>query len=85
MADAPHTAVLAFEYNPERAAQIARALAPEAGAIEGDRTTATLDHEEEAVTITVAAEDLVALRAGTNTWSTLVEVAERAAKMGNPP
>ena len=49
----------------------------EVGDIESDRTRATLDSEDRTVTVTVEADDLVALRAGLNTWSTLVGVAER--------
>ena len=48
------------------------------GAIDGDRTTATLDRDGATVELTVVADDLVALRAGCNTWLTLTGVAEAA-------
>lgn len=74
-----HEAVLSFEYDTaERATRIERSVRPEIGDIEGDRTRATLDREAGTVTVTVTADDLVALRAGLNTWSTLVSVAERS-------
>ena len=43
---------------------------------------ATLDRDGNCVRIQVTAADLVALRAGVNTWSTLVGVAERVAGSG---
>ncbi|MCU4800089.1 KEOPS complex subunit Pcc1 [Halobacteria archaeon HArc-gm2] len=74
-----HEAVLSFEYDDgERARRVERSVRPEVGDIDGDRTTATLDRDGAVVSVRVAAADLVALRAGVNTWSTLVGVAERA-------
>jgi KEOPS complex subunit Pcc1 len=74
-----HDAVLSFDYpDPKRARRVERSVRPEIGAIEGDRTTATLDRSGATVTVRIEATDLVALRAGLNTWSTLVAVAERA-------
>ena len=74
-----HDAVLSFTFEDERRARtVERSVHPEVGAIAGDRTTATLDREGATVTVTVEADDLVALRAGINTWSTLVSVGERA-------
>ena len=73
-----HEAVFTFEYpTPEVARHVQRSVAVEAGDIEGDRTTATVDRSDRIVSVTVAADDLVALRAGINTWASLVEVAER--------
>lgn len=73
-----HEAVLSFEYDAgERASRVERSVRPEIGDIEGDRTTATLDRDGDCVRVTVAAADLVALRAGVNTWTSLVSVAER--------
>jgi KEOPS complex subunit Pcc1 len=72
-----HEAVLSFEYPTAEAALCRyRALDPEVGAIPGDRSSATLDRDGDTITITVEARDLVALRAGLNTWSTLVSVAD---------
>jgi len=74
-----HDAVLSFDYpDPEQARRVERSVRPEIGAIEGDRTTATLNRSGATVTVRIEATDLVALRAGLNTWSTLVAVAERA-------
>jgi len=74
-----HRTVLTFEYDdPETATYIERSVRPEVGAIDGDRTTASLSREGSTVEVTVTAADLVALRAGCNTWLTLVGVAEDA-------
>ena len=51
--------------------------------IEGERTRATVAARGASVVVDVSADDLVALRAGVNTWSTLVEVAERVATVGD--
>jgi len=73
-----HEAVLEFDYpDAERAGRVARSVAVEAGDIEGDRTRATVESEDRTVVVTVSAADLVALRAGVNTWTSLVSVAER--------
>ncbi|QLH77417.1 rpo operon protein [Halosimplex rubrum] len=72
-----HEAVFDWEYpDAERARRVERAVAVEVGDIEGDRTTATLDRDGATLTVTVTAADLVALRAGCNTWLSLVSVAE---------
>ena len=74
-----HEAVLSFDYaSPDVATRVERSVRPEVGDIEGDRTQATLSRDGETVTVSVAAADLVALRAGLNTWSTLLSVAQRA-------
>jgi KEOPS complex subunit Pcc1 len=80
----PHEAELVFEYSTsERARLLARSVGQEVDEIEGDRTRATVEARERSVIVDIAADDLVALRAGINTWSTLVEVAERAAAVGD--
>lgn len=72
---------LVFEYDaPTTAERVARSVALEAGDIEGERTEATVTRERGAVTVVVGADDLTALRAGLNTWTTLVEVAESVAR-----
>ena len=76
--DHDHDAVLEFDYpDTERAARVARSVAVEAGDVDGDRTAVTVDRDDETVVVTVTAADLVALRAGLNTWTALVGVAER--------
>jgi len=76
----PHSARLAFDYpSPEAAALVDRSVSQELGEIDGDRATTTVDRDGQTVTVTVSADDLTALRAGLNTWTTLVEVAESVA------
>jgi KEOPS complex subunit Pcc1 len=74
---APHEATLVFDYpDPESARLVERAVEGELDEIDGDRTRASLGRDGRSIEIRVSADDLVALRAGLNTWSTLVEVAE---------
>jgi KEOPS complex subunit Pcc1 len=74
----PHDATLRFEYDsPARAETVAGAVAQEVGEIDGERSSATVEREAESVVVRVVADDLVALRAGCNTWGSLIEVAER--------
>jgi len=76
----PHRTVLSFDYSDEALARrVEGSLRPEIGAIDGDRTTASLSRDGATLRITVAADDLVALRAGCNTWLTLTTVAATAA------
>ena len=73
----PHDATLRFEYeSPDRARTVARAVAQEVGEIDGDRSATTVSREADAVVVEVVADDLVALRAGLNTWQSLLSVAE---------
>ena len=75
----PHRSVFTLDYpDAERARRVERSLRPELGDIDGDRTTATLSRDGATLTLTVEADDLVALRAGCNTWTTLTSVAESA-------
>ncbi|RLM47230.1 KEOPS complex Pcc1-like subunit [Haloarcula sp. Atlit-47R] len=76
---APHQTHLTVEYDSAaRARAIERSIRPEIDDIEGDRTTARLGRDGQRVELTVEATDLVALRAGINTWLTLRGVAEDA-------
>ena len=75
-----HSARFTFDYRTtESARTVAESVAVEAGDIEGDRSRATVDRTGTTVAVTVAAADLVALRAGLNTWLSLVGVAESCA------
>lgn len=56
---------------------VERSLRPEVGDIDGDRSEASLSRTGNEVTISLEAEDLIALRAGHNTWLGLATVAER--------
>jgi len=74
-----HDALLVFEYDDaERARRVERAIRPEVGDIDGDRSTVSLTREGSDLELTVEATDIVALRAGLNTWFALVSVAEQA-------
>lgn len=76
-----HDIQLEFEYESgERATLIERSVQQEIGEIEGDRTRTTIVRDGSIVEIHVEADDLVALRAGLNTWCTLIEVAERCSE-----
>lgn len=73
-----HTAELTFDYETSAdATLVERSVRQEVGEIDGDRATATVSRDGARLTVRVDAADLVALRAGLNTWTTLVEVAER--------
>jgi KEOPS complex subunit Pcc1 len=75
-----HDGLLEFEYADADAARIVeRSVRQEVGDIDGDRTTASVDRSDAVVTVRVEAADLVALRAGLNTWLSLVSVAEACA------
>lgn len=76
----PHSLLLEFEYTTERASLIERSVRQEIGEIEGDRTRATISRDDTVVEIQITADDLVALRAGLNTWCTLIEVAEKCSQ-----
>jgi KEOPS complex subunit Pcc1 len=77
---ATHDALLEFTYDDADSARIVeRSVTQEVGEISGDRTRAAVTRDGTTVTVTVTASDLVALRAGVNTWTTLVDVAERTA------
>lgn len=76
-----HSASLAYDYpDRTRARIVERSVRREVDEIDGDRSQATIDSDAATVTVTVEAADLVALRAGLNTWQGLVEVAEGTAE-----
>ncbi|MFB6110366.1 MAG: KEOPS complex subunit Pcc1 [Halodesulfurarchaeum sp.] len=78
-----HETELSFPYrSPERAALVAAALEPEMGAIDGDRTSVSLDRSGAALRVTIEASDVVALRAGQNTWLGVLEATERVNDAG---
>jgi KEOPS complex subunit Pcc1 len=73
-----HETRLSFSYpSSEHAHRIERALAPEVGDIADGRSRTRLRRSGATVTLVVEATDLVALRAGLNTWCSLLRVAER--------
>lgn len=76
-----HTAEFVFEYpSPEDATVVEQSVRVEAGDITGGRTRATVERDDATLTVTVDATDLTALRAGVNTWLSLVDVAETTAE-----
>jgi len=73
----PHHLSLQFEYDTERRARmVERSVRIEVGEIDDDRSGARVDREGRTVEVRIGAADLVALRAGTNTWVRLLDVAE---------
>ena len=77
-ADRAHETVLSFRSPSQRRARlVGDALEPEVGEIDDARSAATVSRDGDTVRVCVVADDLVALRAGINSWSRLVEVAER--------
>jgi len=74
-----HETLLLLTYtDPERARRVERAITPEVGDIDDERSRTRLDREAAELTLTIEARDLVALRAAANTWLSLVSVAEQA-------
>ncbi|MFB6134508.1 MAG: KEOPS complex subunit Pcc1 [Halanaeroarchaeum sp.] len=72
-----HHSTLSFSYDSvERARIVERSVAVEAGDIEGERTSATVERDDATLRVSIEAADLVALRAGQNTWLSLIEVSE---------
>jgi KEOPS complex subunit Pcc1 len=77
---AVHSATLSVSYpTPESAKLVEVSLRPEVDRIDDDRAVASVRREADEVVVTVEATDLVALRAGTASWSRLLTVAERVA------
>ncbi|ELZ91902.1 rpo operon protein [Haloferax mucosum ATCC BAA-1512] len=75
-----HSASLEFDYPDERRARtVERSVAVEVGEIDDARSGARVRREGRTVVVTVEAGDLVALRAGVNSWIRLVETAETVA------
>ncbi len=78
-----HAATVDFEYDTERRARaVAESIAVEVGEIDDARSGADVDRDGRVVRVDVAAADLVALRAGLNTWLRLVTVAEEVVGLG---
>ncbi|WP_410765523.1 KEOPS complex subunit Pcc1 [Haloferax sp. DFSO60] len=79
-----HSASLEFDYPDERRARIVeRAVAVEVGEIDDARSGASVERDGTTVVITVKAGDLVALRAGMNSWIRLAETAESVSQAGD--
>ncbi|MFB6196114.1 MAG: KEOPS complex subunit Pcc1 [Haloplanus sp.] len=79
-ADAQHHLSLCFEYDSDgRARTVERSVGVEVGEIDDARSTARVERHGDTVQVRIDAADLVALRAGTNTWVRLLAVAETVA------
>ncbi|SDJ31228.1 KEOPS complex subunit Pcc1 [Halovenus aranensis] len=77
-----HDTVLTVDYaSPTAARRVARAIEPEIGDIDDDRSSVSLRRESNTVELHVTASDVVALRASLNTWLSLVQTAEAAGKL----
>ena len=78
--DPDHRLATDFRYPGEsRARAVARSVRVEVGEASDGRSRATVGRDGAVVTVGIDAADLVALRAGTNTWLRLVGVAEAVA------
>lgn len=72
-----HSTTLSFEYDtPETVAHIAHSIRQEVDEIPGDRTTGQVHYTESVVVVRIRARDLPAMRAGVQTWCSLVDAAE---------
>ena len=76
-----HRSSLEFAYDDERRARtVAESVGAEVGEIDDERSGARVSRDGRTVTVRVEAADLVALRAGCNSWLRLVAVAEATAE-----
>jgi KEOPS complex subunit Pcc1 len=82
--ESDHLLEAEFEYASERRARVvAESIRVEVGEMPDERSEASVDREGRVVSAAIGAADLVALRAGTNTWLRLVGVAEDVAAAGD--
>jgi len=80
----PHDISITATYDdPDRARTVEQSLREEIGEIDDDRSRTALDRAGADLTITVGAADPVALRAASNTWLSLLAVAEAAIDVGD--
>lgn len=74
-----HEATYTFTYETRAfATVIEQSVRPELGDIDDDRSEVRLSRSGRSVEVAVEAADLIALRAVSNTWLALVDVAESA-------
>jgi len=79
----PHDLTLTATYDDSATARtVARSLRREVGEIDDDRSRTELRREGLTLTITIDAADVVALRAASNTWLSLLSVAETVIGVG---
>lgn len=73
-----HAATFVFEYPDEATARlVADSVGNEVGEIDDERSRAEVERTGATLEVRVFAGDMVALRAASNTWIGLVDVAER--------
>jgi KEOPS complex subunit Pcc1 len=73
-----HTLELTWHYSDVQHAQIvSSAINQEVGEINDTRSHAQVETDDTTVTVSITATDLIALRAGANTWARFVAVAEQ--------
>ena len=78
-----HSATFSVSYDsPDRARRVFASLDPEVGGVDDDRASASLARNGDTVEVTIEARDLVALRAGTTSWSRLLSTAEAVMATG---
>jgi len=84
--DRPHEATFVCEYeSPAAARLVSESIARELDEIDDGRARASVTRDRGRLTLTVVAADLVALRAGLNSWSSLIEVAETVGAVATEP
>ncbi|WP_224447617.1 KEOPS complex subunit Pcc1 [Haloprofundus salilacus] len=77
-----HLSALRFSYSDERRARVVeRSVRVEVGEIDDERSRANVARDGDTVEVRVEASDLVALRAGINSWTRMVAVAERVSSL----
>ncbi len=82
-APAPHDASLTFEYDDQhRARLVERSIRPEIDDLADERSWTVVSRQRDTLRVRIEAKDLIALRAATNTWLTLLDVAEKGADAG---
>lgn len=79
-----HDTLLTVDYDDQhRARLVERSLRPEVADLADERSWTTLSRSGATLSIRIEATDLVALRAAANTWLTLLDVVETAARTGD--
>ncbi|MEA1930982.1 MAG: KEOPS complex subunit Pcc1 [Euryarchaeota archaeon] len=80
MSQHAHAAALSFEYSTaDDARLVERSVRVEVDQLDDDRSTAGVSRTDSRVAVDIEADDLVALRAGLNSWLRYVSVAEQVA------
>ncbi len=78
-----HTLCVELDLGPA-ARPVFESLGPELRAVPSDRSTVSLELAGEALRLSIAAEDIVSLRAAANTWLRLIRISEDILKTSIP-